>query len=305
MVSDQLPPADRPQANGVINFSACLGIAATQILMGVLIDRFDWQWAFLISSVFTLGIAIVWMLATRPMSETQVVATRHSFDSIDLGSLRRVLGQRSVIAITFGYTAFGYFQYLFFYWITYYFETIQHQDRAIARGYATQITLAMGAGMLLGGWLTSQVPASWSPWSRRCLVPLLGMFAAGGVFELGLFAANPQVTFAAFALSAAFVGACEAAFWTTVVELGGRYGGTAAGLMNTGGNAGGAISPYLTPLLSELLARHYGADLGWRLGMAVAGIIVFAGGALWWVIHPSVKVEQPAAKVDLLDDVLA
>src|SRR5262249_8307347 len=144
--------------------------------------------------------------------------TSQSVESIDPGSLRRVLGQRSIVAITLGYTAFGYFQYLFFYWITYYFETIQHQDRAIARGYATQITLAMRAGMLLGGWLTSQVPVSWSPWSRRCLVPLLGMFAAGGVFELGLLAANPQVTFAAFAVSAAFVGGCEAAFWTTVVE---------------------------------------------------------------------------------------
>jgi MFS family permease len=306
MVSDQLPPPERPQANGVINFSACLGIAATQLLMGALIDRFDWQSAFLISSVVTLGVAILWTLATRPMSETQNLAKiSQSLESIDLGSLRRVLGQRSIVAITLGYTAFGYFQYLFFYWITYYFETIQHQDRAIARGYATQITLAMGAGMILGGWLTSQVPARWSPWSRRCLVPLLGMFAAGGVFELGLLAANPQVTFAAFAVSAAFVGACEAAFWTTVVELGGRYGGTAAGLMNTGGNAGGAISPYLTPLLSELLAERYGPDLGWRLGMAVAGIIVFAGGALWWVIHPSVQVDKPPVKVDLLDDVLA
>ena len=48
MVSDQLPPAARPQANGLINFSACLGIAATQLVMGALIDRFDWQIALLI-----------------------------------------------------------------------------------------------------------------------------------------------------------------------------------------------------------------------------------------------------------------
>ena len=151
----------------------------------------------------------------------------------------------------------------------------------------------MGAGMICGGWLTSHVPAALSPWARRCLVPLLGMFASGVVFELGLLAANPQVTFAAFAVSAAFLGACEAAFWTTAVELGGPYGGTAAGLMNTGGNAGGAISPYLTPLLSGLIAEQYGADLGWRLGLAVAGIIVFAGGALV-VVHPPAKLEKPS-----------
>jgi ACS family glucarate transporter-like MFS transporter len=209
-----------------------------------------------------------------------------------------------VIGITLSYTAFGYFQYLFFYWITYYFETIQHQDRLVARGYTTKITLAMGAGMICGGWLTSHVPAAWSLWARRCLVPLLGMFAAGIVFELGLLAANPQVTFAAFAVAAAFVGACEAAFWTTAVELGGPFGATAAGLMNTGGNAGGAISPYLTPLLSGLIAERYGADFGWRLGLAVAGIIVFVGGGLWWFIHPPKPLEKPPALAEVVEGLL-
>jgi ACS family glucarate transporter-like MFS transporter len=221
--------------------------------------------------------------------------------AVDVGALWRVVRHRSVIGITLSYTAFGYFQYLFFYWITYYFETIQHQSRGVARGYTTQITLAMGAGMICGGWLMSQVPATWSPWARRCLVPLLGMFAAGGVFELGVLAASPHVTFAAFAVSAAFVGACEAAFWTTAVELGGPYGATAAGLMNTGGNAGGAISPYLTPLLSGLAAQYYGADLGWRLGLAVAGVIVFAGGALWWFIHPVKHLEKTSDPANVGD----
>ena len=74
-----------------------------------------------------------------------------------------------------------------------------------------------------------------------------------------------------------------------MVELGGRFGGTAAGLMNTGGNAGGTLSPYLTPLLSGVLADRYGASLGWRMSLAVAGAIVFAGGLLWWSVHPPEK----------------
>jgi ACS family glucarate transporter-like MFS transporter len=302
MVSDQLPPAARAQANGVVNFSACLGIAATQILMGALIDRFDWQAALLISSVMTLAVAIAWLIGTPGMGVTGSLESGRTRALADPGALWRVIRQRSVIGITLSYTAYGYFQYLFFYWITYYFETIQHQDRGVARGYTTEITLAMGAGMICGGWLTSHVPAAWSPWARRCLVPLLGMFAAGGVFELGLLAANPQVTFAAFAVSAAFVGACEAAFWTTAVELGGPYGATAAGLMNTGGNAGGAISPYLTPLLSGIAAQHYGPDVGWRLGLAVAGIIVFVGGGLWWSIHPAKQFGKPSDTADFVDD---
>ena len=297
-------PRRRPQANGVITFSACLGIAATQLVMGALIDRFDWQVALLISSGMTLVVALVWAIGTRSATAPSGSNASRPPATIELAALWSVLRQRSVIAITISYTAYGYFQYLFFYWITYYFETIQHQDRGVARGYTTGITLAMGAGMLCGGWLTSQVPATFSPWMRRGLVPLLGMFASGGVFELGLLASKPQVTLAAFVLAAAFLGACEAAFWTTAVELGGPYGGTAAGLMNTGGNAGGTLSPTLTPLLGGLAAQHL-----WRRRRLATQPCRCRNhrvrrGALWWIIHPPDKSEKSSAADDLAEPLL-
>jgi MFS family permease len=286
MVADELPPRERPRALGWINFSACLGIAATQLVLGALIDAFDWQVALLLSGALSLVVAMVWAGGTRADPAAFHQGTNGSFVPIDLDALWRVLRQRSVIAITASYAAYGYFQYLFFYWISYYFETVQHQDRVVARRYTTAITLAMGVGMLCGGLLMRQVPARFSPWARRALVPFVGMLASGAVFELGLLAANPQAMIVAFVLSAALLGLCEAAFWTTAVELGGPYGGSAAGLMNTGGNAGGAISPYLTPLLSDLIARQSGAEAGWRIALGVAGIIVFGGGGLWVFVHP-------------------
>ncbi len=294
MVADELPPERRLPALGWVNFSACLGIAATQLVLGALIDRFDWQVALLICSAVTLVVAITWAVGTRTTRIATIHAANGSSVPLDLRAFWRVLRQPSVIVITVSYAAYGYFQYLFFYWISYYFETIQHESAIKARGYTTTITLAMGAGMLCGGWLTNLVPARFSPWARRGLVPMLAMFASGVVFELGLLASRPGATIAAFVFSAALLGLCEAAFWTTAVELGGPYGGSAAGLMNTGGNAGGAISPYLTPLLSDLIARQYGADMGWRLALAVAGVIVFAGGGLWLFIHPAKPAEKNA-----------
>jgi hypothetical protein len=54
--------------------------------------------------------------------------------------------------------------------------------------------------------------------------------------------------------------------------------------MNTGGNAGGTLSPYLTPVLSAFFAARFGPDLGWRLSLGIAGVIVIAGAAAWWGI---------------------
>ena len=74
------------------------------------------------------------------------------------------------------------------------------------------------------------------------------MIASGLVFELGVLSHDSHVMMAAFTLSAGLLGVCEAAFWTTIVELGTPRGGLAAGLMNMGGNAGGLLSPMATPL---------------------------------------------------------
>lgn len=281
MVFERVPPTSRSMANGLVTFAACLGIASSYILMGRLIDLTGWPIAFVISGGWTLLVAVVWGLGSGSARDG-AGSTAGSGSGIELPALRSVLGRRDVIGLTLSYTAYTYFQYLFFYWIQYYFETMQHVELSVSRRYSMMITLSMGLGMVAGGWLADRVPRSMSPRARRALVPVLGMIASGVVFELGLLAPDDRVTLAAFTLSAALLGLCEAGFWTTVVELGQPFGGAAAGLMNTGGNAGGTISPALTPLLGAFFAARYGPEVGWRLGLGVAGIIVITGAAFWW-----------------------
>ncbi len=286
-VFERVPAQSRVFANGLVTFAACVGMASTYSVMGFLIDRLNWSWALVVTSLATLIVSIIWTRGTRPTAARVDTISARPTATMEFSQLLAVLSQRNVICLTLSYSALGYFQYLFFYWIEYYFETVQSQDRSVARGYATLVTAAMGIGMVCGGWLADRVPRSFSPRVRRALVPVLGMVSSGVVFESGLLAANPQITLAAFAVAAGLIGACEGVFWTTAVELGGRFGATTASLMNTGCNAGGTLSPCLTPLLSTYFATHYGADLGWRLSLAIAGAVVIAGAGLWWGIGPS------------------
>jgi MFS transporter, ACS family, D-galactonate transporter len=295
MVHDRTPPESRAFANGLVTFSACLGIAACYYVFGALIDHFDWPIAFLISGSATLIVALVWTIRTRDWQRPLNAFAGGTRARAELSDLFRVVRRRSVVCIALSYTAYGYFQYLFFYWIEYYFETIQGQGRAVSRGYSTMITLAMGAGMVSGGWMTDRVPRTFSRRLRMLLVPTIGMIASGLVFEIGVFAPNSQATIVAFVIAALLLGMCEAGFWTTVVELGGPYGGTAAGLLNTGGNAGGTLSPWLTPLFSGYFAARHGTDLGWRLSLAVAGAVVIAGAVLLWGVNPEEDSRQQRA----------
>ena len=93
-------------------------------------------------------------------------------------------------------------------------------------------------------------------WGRRA-VPNGGLLLAAARPCSGRGAGmRMTVTLVCFCVSMAGVGASEAAYWTTAVDLGGPYGGTAAAILNTGGNAGGLPAPIITAL----------AEQGLRLG---------------------------------------
>ena len=279
MVFRHAPAPVRATANGMVTMAACLGIACTYYALGELIDWLDWPLAFVVCGGLTLAAAAAWTLATRTASPP-VAPAPSAERPLAASSVFDALARRGVIFVTLSYSAQGYFQYLFFYWIEYYFESVQHQGVDVARRYTTLIMLTMGAGMVCGGWLADRA-AAFSPRLGRGLVPLCGLIASGVAFELGLLSHNPQVMLAAFAVSAALLGTCEGAFWTTIVELGGRYGGAAGAMMNTGGNIGGTLSPYLTPLLSALFAERYGSEVGWRMSLAVAGGVAIVSALLW------------------------
>lgn len=287
MVFAHVPTKAKSLANGLVTFAACAGISATYYGFGALIDRFGWPSAFFVTAWMTLVVALCWTWGTRGLRPlVEAGATEGPMDLAAFPDRQEhrtgsVLLRPGVICLTLSYAALGYFQYMFFYWIQYYIGTVRHLGTDVSRQYSTLITLTMGIGMIFGGWLADRVSGSVAGRARRGLVPGLGMIASGLVFEFGVLSSDSHVMMAAFTLSAGLLGMCEAAFWTTIVELGTPRGGLAAGLMNMGGNAGGLLSPVATPFLSEAFGNFYGESIGWRASLGVAGAIPVLGALLW------------------------
>lgn len=311
-----------------------MGISATYLVFGALMDRYGWTGASIIVGGATLMLTLVWAYfarnfppllvakasqgstsqATVPQpapvvdADTAVkpgpgpggaLGIQHATDPATLDedetipditrgtrSGRNLLLNRSLIFLTLSYALLGYFQYLFFYWAQFYFEDVRRMSKEDGRLYATLLTLAMGLGMVAGGWLTDWTRTRFRHRRILALVPVIGLTLAAVFLILGLFTETPMMTLICFALAMASAGTSEGAFWTLAVEIGGTRGGLAAGILNTGGNAGGLIAPALTPIISELL--------GWKPALALAGVFCVLGAICWAWIDPGERVETKA-----------
>jgi MFS family permease len=200
--------------------------------------------------------------------------------------------RRSLVLLTLSYASVGYFQYLFFYWMNYYFEKILHLSVEQSRFYAAIPPLVMAVGMPLGGWIADHLEHGLGKSGSRKIVPMTGMFAGAVFLICGLAASRPEWIVAWFAVALGAVGMAEGPFWATAIDVGGRRGGSAAAILNTGGNAGGILAPTMTPFI--------GKHLGWGFAVALGGLICLSGVLLWLWIEPHEKPPEYAPGQEIL-----
>jgi MFS family permease len=203
------------------------------------------------------------------------------------GQFLLLLKNRSLLFLTASYALVGYFEYLFFYWAQYYFKDILELPKETSRLYTTILNLAIVPGMVLGGWLSDRALSRLGLRRGLAFVPVCALVLSSVAVILGLLVPTPETILACFAVAMAAVGATEASFWTTAVHIGASRGGTAAGILNTGGNAGGLLAPVFTPVISQLF--------GWGAGFGMAAVVCVGGAILWLFIDPAERLESEAA----------
>jgi ACS family glucarate transporter-like MFS transporter len=313
-VCSWLPSSQRALGNGLVNGAALAGIALHAPVFGWLIGELGWPWAFVLMGSVTALLAVVWAFgaADRPGDHPAVnPAERRLIESGDVEALTgdvsadgagravpawprptwrqvtRLFRNRSLVLVTCSYGAVGYFQYLFFYWAQRYFMQALHVSAERTRLYAFIPSLGMMVGMWVGGALSSWLQARLGYRLGRILLPAATILSGGVMLYLGTLKGDADLADACFTLAMAAVGMAEGAFWATAVELGGRCGGIAAGILNTGGNLGGLLGSVVSPVLAR--------RMDWQGSFALGGAVAFVGAILWLFIDPA---EQTGAHVN-------
>lgn len=143
-----------------------------------------------------------------------------------------------------------------------------------------------GIGCLCGGFLTDfLVPILGRRWGRT-LQGLIAYAVGGGCFLFAVLVTkeHPVLAFGAICLASLVKDFAMGASWSTTIDIGHRYSGTVAGLMNTLGNLGTVVSP---PLVMALVSATGGGEAN-KLSVSLYyySTMFFVASLCWLFINP-------------------
>src|SRR5262249_48979721 len=126
-------------------------------------------------------------------------------------------------------------------------------------------------------------------WGRRWGRTLQGFLAYGSGAALFLLAAlitkiNPPVAFTAICLASFLKDLAMAASWSATPDIGHRYSGSVAGMMNTLGNMGTVFSPPIVAWLAKIYGSPGQPD--WTVSLYYGSGMFFIASLIWLFIEP-------------------
>jgi MFS family permease len=300
VVRTWFPVQERARAQGAVWMCARLGGAVAPAIIGSLTRAFGNNWR---AAFWTLGgLGVAWAAVffawfrDRPEqmpgcneAERELIragrppgpehAAGHAWPPVGI-----LVGSVTVWAMCVASFAVCFGWYFYPTWQPKYLLDvfgIDYKDSELLTGLPF---LCGAGGCLLGGWLSDRlVLRSGSRRWGRSLVGLVGFVGAGLCVLATGFVADPRQAVALLCLAFFINDLAIPTLWAAIADVGGRFVGTLAGLMNMVGAAGGILSPVLIPVAQKALAR-YPAALRWQILFAGLAVSWFVAAAAWLFI---------------------
>lgn len=113
----------------------------------------------------------------------------------------------------------------------------------------------------------------------RAVFPLTGATTAAVAIFAMQYVRSPEMATVLLCVAASAFDFGQAANWATIVDLGGKYAGSAAGFINMVGNMGNAFQPYIGALIFTAF--------GWNTLFVVYAIAYLVAASMWLFIDPT------------------
>ncbi len=308
-----LPGRARARAGGMLWLTARMGGALSPFLFGILLRTFDspefrawlptvglpgdlpeWRVAFWAAGL----VGLVWCLAFFPwfrddpanapaVNDAELRLIREgreneqpSSHSMPWAIWRKLLLSRGLWAMGLLYFCGSFGWSFFISWMPRFLKDV-HGVEFNASEFMTGLPLFFGAVSCLVGGVLSDMLVRRLKRKRlgRAIFPVCGYtIAAVAMYGVRFVGTSSEATVLMCIAAAAFDFG-QGANWATIVDLGGRYAGTAAGFVNMVGNIGGVIQPYIGAMIFT--------SVGWNVLMGLYSLAFLLAASMWLLIDPT------------------
>jgi MFS family permease len=307
-----LPVRSRARAGGLLWQMARFGGAFSPLIYGIMVRAFDhpdfrdclasvqlpadlpaWRMAFWAAGL----IGVVWCIAfyfwfrDDPADMASVnaaelrlikgpgVPTTKESHSVPGHVWKALLTSRSLWAMGCLYICYSFGWSFFVSWMPDYLEAVHNrgfQDTELMSGLPLFFG---GITCLVGGALSDALVRrlGWK-WLGRALFPACGYTVAAVCMFCVQFTDSPEQAAVLLCLAAAGGDFGQGANWATIVDIGGRYAGTATGFINMVGNAGNYLGPWIGAMIFH--------NLGWNFLMGVYAAALLGAACMWLLVNP-------------------
>ncbi len=281
-VASWLPSHRRALSFSALIVGMAIGSAFTPPLVSWVMVNAGWRMSFYLTALIALALTVAWVAVFA--SRAKQLAGNSAPQQPASRSWVVVLKDRNVALMSLSYFFDSYVLFAFVFWL-YIYLTEQRGFTVMQSGFYTALPFAVSIPLVpLAGYLCDQLAARYGAWGRR-IVGMTGLALSAIFLVVGINVSSPGQALAGLSLAVGFLLCTEPAYWSTSMDLGGAYAGTAGGVMNMAGNLGGVVSTALVPILVN--------RWGWPFAFQSAAVLALVGAALWTLVD----VRRPASAV--------
>jgi MFS family permease len=284
VIARWFPARERARSQGTVWAASRLGGALAPLLIVPLENYWGWRPVFWLLGLIGILWAAIWHRSFRDEPAQHCRVTPAELEEIGSSSQtaihdpvpwRQLMQSRALWTITAAYGCYGCATWFYFSW----FPTWMVHATGLALGGVLLTSLPFAAGVICnlgGGFLGDRLSLRWGQRTALRVIPAVCLTLTSFVLA-AMVILHGRV--AAVVLSTIGFGMMDLmlpSVWAMCVAIGGRFSGTATGVMNTAGQAGGFLCTVLFGYIVHATGS-YNLPVFLIAGMVFVSAFLFAG----------------------------
>lgn len=295
-LSRWFPLHERSRANGVMWMGARWGGALAPPLAVALMALAGWRWTFTIFG----AVGLIWCAVCafwyrdEPASHSAVNDSELRAIRVDAAPpppagepvpWKALLGNRTMVGLFCSYFASGFGFQFFVTWLPTYFIR-EHGLTLQQSGIFAALPLAAGAaGCVAGGFIADYLTRrTGSVTIGRRSVGITGFLLGAFGYAAAIFVQSPEAAIGLLVLASGAHDLTLPVVWATTTDVGGRFGGTASGVVNLASSLSGMLAPLCAAWLQSVFGSFH------AVFYAAAGLYLM-GATMWLIIDPRKRLD--------------